>query len=116
MRDLVNRARQGSLRSSELGSATATVTNLGDQGVEKVFGVIHPPQVALIGFGRIAPQPWAGADGGVSAVPVVTASLAGDSRRLTNWCSTVRNVWALERCARVARRIAQAQGAAGRST
>ncbi len=79
LRDLVNRARQGSLRSSELGSATATVTNLGDQGVEKVFGVIHPPQVALIGFGRIAERPVA--LGGLLGVrPVVSATLAADHR------------------------------------
>lgn len=78
--DLVKRTRAGSLRSSELSEATITITNLGEQGVGSVFGVIYPPQVALIGFGRIAPRPWAGADGGVSALPVVTASLAGDHR------------------------------------
>jgi pyruvate dehydrogenase E2 component (dihydrolipoamide acetyltransferase) len=47
------------LRSSELTDATVTVTNLGEQGVETVYGVIYPPQVALIGFGRIAERPWA---------------------------------------------------------
>ena len=38
---------------------TITVTNLGDQGVDLVFGVIYPPQVALVGFGRVAERPWA---------------------------------------------------------
>ena len=41
-----------------MGDPTVTVTNLGEQGVEAVAGVIHPPQVALVGFGRIAPRPW----------------------------------------------------------
>jgi pyruvate dehydrogenase E2 component (dihydrolipoamide acetyltransferase) len=78
--DLVKRTRAGSLRSSELSEATITITNLGEQGVGCVYGVIYPPQVALIGFGRIALRPWARTDGGVFAAPLVTASLAGDHR------------------------------------
>jgi len=49
--DLVRRARAGSLKSSEMSDPTITVTNLGDGGVQAVFGVIYPPQVALVGFG-----------------------------------------------------------------
>lgn len=77
--DLVQRARAGSLRSSEMSDPTITVTNLGDQGVEAVFGVIYPPQVALVGFGSVAVRPWV--DGGeLRAVPLLTASLAADHR------------------------------------
>jgi pyruvate dehydrogenase E2 component (dihydrolipoamide acetyltransferase) len=77
--DLVRRARAGSLRSSEMGDATITVTNLGEQGVEMVSGVIYPPQVALVGFGRLTERPWV-RDGGLCVMPVVTASLAADHR------------------------------------
>ena len=77
--DLVKRARAGVLRSSEVSDATITVTNLGEQGVETVFGVIYPPQVALVGFGKLTEQPWA-ADGMVGARPVIAASLAADHR------------------------------------
>ncbi len=77
--DLVRRTRAGSLKSSELGAATITVTNLGDQGSHGVFGVITPPQVALVGFGRIAERPWA-ENGLLKAVPLVTASLSADHR------------------------------------
>jgi pyruvate dehydrogenase E2 component (dihydrolipoamide acetyltransferase) len=77
--DLVKRARAGSLRSSEMSDASITVTNLGDQGVESVFGVIYPPQVALVGFGSIVVRPWV-VDGMVSAQPVVRATLAADHR------------------------------------
>lgn len=42
MRDLVTRARGGRLRRSELSDPTLTVTNLGEQGVESVHGVIYP--------------------------------------------------------------------------
>jgi pyruvate dehydrogenase E2 component (dihydrolipoamide acetyltransferase) len=79
LRDLVKRARAGSLRSSELSESTLTVTNLGDQGVESVYGVIYPPQVALVGFGRIVERPWA-EKGVVGVRPVVTATLAADHR------------------------------------
>ena len=59
MRDLITRTRAGRLRSSEMTDATITVTSLGDLGVETVYGVIYPPQVALVGFGKITEQPWA---------------------------------------------------------
>ena len=52
LRDLVKRTRTGRLRSSEMSDPTITITNLGDQGVEAVPGVIYAPQVALVGFGR----------------------------------------------------------------
>jgi len=77
--DLVKRARAGSLRSSELSDPTVTVTNLGDQGTEAVLGVIYPPQVALIGFGRVVERPWAEA-GDLKPMHVVTASLSADHR------------------------------------
>lgn len=77
--DLVKRTRAGSLRSSEMRDPSITVTNLGEQGVEAVLGVIYPPQVALVGFGRIAPRPWVEGDA-VQVMPVVTASLAADHR------------------------------------
>ena len=58
---------------------TITVTNLGEQGVESVFGVIYPPQVALVGFGAVVERPWA--EGGLlGARRLVTATLAADHR------------------------------------
>lgn len=83
MRDLTNlvsRARSGSLRSSEMSDPTITVTNLGEEGVDSVFGVIYPPQVALVGFGRIAQRPWVEEDGTLAAMPLATASLSADHR------------------------------------
>lgn len=78
-RDLVNRARAGRLRSSELSDPTITVTSLGDQGVEVVFGVIYPPQVAIIGFGKVVERPWS-INGGLLSRRVVTATLSADHR------------------------------------
>ncbi|HEX6144269.1 MAG TPA: dihydrolipoamide acetyltransferase family protein, partial [Geminicoccaceae bacterium] len=79
VRDLVRRARTGGLRSSELTDPTITVTSLGERGAETVIGVIYPPQVAIVGFGRIVERPWA-IDGALAARPVVSVSLAADHR------------------------------------
>ncbi|KNH19839.1 branched-chain alpha-keto acid dehydrogenase subunit E2 [Pseudomonas syringae] len=76
---LVERARSGSLRSSELGGAGITVTQLGDQGVDSVLGVIYPPQVALVGFGRIGERPWVN-EGQLCVMPTVVSSLSADHR------------------------------------
>ena len=77
--DLVTRAREGHLRSSEIAEATVTITSLGDLGIETVYGVIYPPQVALVGFGRIQETAWV-SEGVLCVRPVLTATLAGDHR------------------------------------
>jgi pyruvate dehydrogenase E2 component (dihydrolipoyllysine-residue acetyltransferase) len=79
LRDLVQRARSGSMRSSELADPTMTVTSLGERGAETVIGIIYPPQVAIVGFGRIVERPWA-IDGALAVRPVVSLSLAADHR------------------------------------
>jgi pyruvate dehydrogenase E2 component (dihydrolipoamide acetyltransferase) len=79
MLDLVNRARTGHLRGSEISDGTITVTNLGEQGVESVFGVIYPPQVALVGFGKVAERPWA-ANGMLGVKRTIAATLSADHR------------------------------------
>jgi pyruvate dehydrogenase E2 component (dihydrolipoamide acetyltransferase) len=79
LRDLVARARAGRLRGSEMSDPTITVTNLGEQGVDLVHGVIYPPQVALVGFGAVRERPWA-VDGMIGVRPIVTATLAADHR------------------------------------
>jgi pyruvate dehydrogenase E2 component (dihydrolipoyllysine-residue acetyltransferase) len=79
MRDLVQRARSGGLRASELSSPTITITSLGERSAESVTAIIYPPQVAIIGFGTIAARPWV-VDGQVAPRPLVAVSLAADHR------------------------------------
>jgi len=79
MRDLVERARRGGLRGSELASPTITITNVGERGAETVTGVIYPPQVAIVGFGRVVARPCV-VDDRIDSQPVVTVSLAADHR------------------------------------
>ncbi len=77
--DIIIRARALKLRSSELTDSTLTITNLGEGAVETVFGVIYPPQVALVGFGGITEQPWA-VNGMFGIKPILTISLSADHR------------------------------------
>lgn len=76
---IIPRARSFRLRSSELSDATVTITNLGGSGADAVFGIVYPPQVAIIGFGGINPEPWAENDL-LGVRPVVHITLAADHR------------------------------------
>lgn len=98
LRDVVARARSGRLRGSETTDPTITVTSLGDQGVEAVFGVIYPPQVALVGLGKVVERPWA-VDGLLGVRPVVTATLSAD-HRASDGATGARYLAALERLLR----------------
>lgn len=79
VRDVVLRARTGKLRGSEMSDPTVTLTSLGDRGVETVFGVIHPPQVAIVGVGTVAERPWV-REGMVGAHRVTNVTLSADHR------------------------------------
>jgi pyruvate dehydrogenase E2 component (dihydrolipoamide acetyltransferase) len=79
LKDLLRRARSGQLRSSEMADPTITVTNLGELGVEIVFGVIYPPQVALVGIGPSTVKPWV-IDGAIVPARVLHATLSADHR------------------------------------
>jgi pyruvate dehydrogenase E2 component (dihydrolipoamide acetyltransferase) len=77
--DLVGRARGGHLRSRELELPVITLTSLGDEGVDAVYPIIFPDQVAIIGAGRIAERPWIEA-GQVVPRRLLTLTLAADHR------------------------------------
>jgi pyruvate dehydrogenase E2 component (dihydrolipoamide acetyltransferase) len=79
LQDLVARVRRGHLRSTELSSATITITSLGDEGVDTLWPIIHPPQVAIVGFGSPLNRPWV-VDQQVLPRPVMNISLAADHR------------------------------------
>lgn len=77
--DIIPRARRLKLRSSELTDSTVTITSLGEGAVETIYGVIYPPQVAIISFGAITEQPWA-ENGMLGTKSVVQIGLAADHR------------------------------------
>jgi pyruvate dehydrogenase E2 component (dihydrolipoamide acetyltransferase) len=79
MRDLVQRTRAGRIRGSELSDPTITVSSLGERGVEALYGIIYPPQVAIVGIGKTVVRPWV-VDGAIGPRSVITTTLSGDHR------------------------------------
>ncbi|MEY8198286.1 MAG: dihydrolipoamide acetyltransferase family protein [Colwellia sp.] len=79
LRDITDRSRNGHLRSSELMDATITVTNMGERGADSVLGIIYPPQVAIVGFGKVREIAKV-VNNNVMVAPVLTVSLSADHR------------------------------------
>jgi len=95
MTDLVGRARAGTLRSSEMTSATITLTSLGERGVESVTPIIFPPQVAIVGCGATVERPWV-VEGKVVPRPIMRVTLGAD-HRVSNGHQGSRFLTALDR-------------------
>ena len=79
LKGLSDRVRNGRLRSSEMSTATVTLSSMGDRGAEKMFGIIYPPQVALIGIGKPQLRPWV-IENEIQPRTLVSVSLAADHR------------------------------------
>ncbi|MBL6448073.1 2-oxo acid dehydrogenase subunit E2 [Fulvivirga sp. 29W222] len=79
LNNLIPRARSFKLRSSEISDGTVSITSLGEGGADRVYGVIYPPQVALIGLGSIKNEPWVENDM-LGIRPVLSITLAADHR------------------------------------
>lgn len=54
---LAEKARAGQLAAEDMADATFTVTNLGGYDVDAFTPIINPPQVAILGVGRIIEKP-----------------------------------------------------------
>jgi len=57
--EIVRRTQSGQMNPDELSGGTFTLTNLGTLGIDHFTPVINPPQVAILGVGRIRPTPFA---------------------------------------------------------
>jgi len=79
MRDLIQRTRAGRIRGSEMSDPTITVSSLGERGVETLYGIIYPPQVAIVGFGKVVTRAWV-IDGAIGPRSIVTITLSADHR------------------------------------
>jgi pyruvate dehydrogenase E2 component (dihydrolipoamide acetyltransferase) len=78
-RELVNRAREGRSGPDDLTGGTFTITNLGMFGVDMFTPIINLPECAILGVGRIRPEP-AVVDGAVAVRQIMWLSLTFDHR------------------------------------
>jgi pyruvate dehydrogenase E2 component (dihydrolipoamide acetyltransferase) len=76
------RAHDGGLRPDDLADATFTISNLGAWGVEYFTPIINPPQIAILGVGRLTPRPTV-VDGALVARPALPLSLSFDHAVVT---------------------------------
>ncbi len=79
MKDMAARGRAGKLTLKEVTSGTFTITNLGMTAVDSFTPIINPPQVGILGVGRIVKKPVAVGDA-VEIRPRITFSLTFDHR------------------------------------
>jgi pyruvate dehydrogenase E2 component (dihydrolipoamide acetyltransferase) len=93
--DLLIRTRKGELKNRELTEGTITITNVGDLGSDDVLGIIFPPQVALIGIGRIHKEAVVN-DGEVKPGFVIYLTLSAD-HRVTDGLAGARFLASIER-------------------
>jgi pyruvate dehydrogenase E2 component (dihydrolipoamide acetyltransferase) len=78
-RELIARARAGRLAAEEMRDGTFTVTNLGMFGIDAFTPILHLPQCAILGMGRVVREPAVVGD---TIVPraMMTLSLTFDHR------------------------------------
>ena len=78
-RDLVGRARSGSLRQSEIEGGTFSVSNLGMLGITSFQAIINPPEPGILAVGRTIERPVI-REGQVVARPIMAVNLSVDHR------------------------------------
>lgn len=79
-KDLVARARAGTLTPQEMSGGTFSVSNLGMFGVEEFGAIINPPESAILAVGAVAPEACVGPDGGFVARRRMRVTLSCDHR------------------------------------
>jgi len=83
LEQLVAKARERSLSPERLRGATITLSNFGAIGGRYASPIVVPPQVAIVGAGRIEKRPVVTADGQIAAHRVLPLSLTFDHRAAT---------------------------------
>lgn len=81
LHELVGRARAGQATAEDLRGGTFTITNFGSLGGFQATPIIRPPDVAILGTGRIEPRPVV-VEGTVVARPTLPLVLGADHRLL----------------------------------
>lgn len=83
LEQLVAKARERSLSPEKLRGATITLSNFGAIGGRYASPIVVPPQVAILGAGRIERRPVVAKDGTIAAHRMLPLSLTFDHRAVT---------------------------------
>lgn len=94
--ELVERARLGSLKVSDVSDGTFTITNLGMYQVDVNTAIINPPQVAILALGRIVEKAVV-VKGKVMPRHMMTMCLTFD-HRITDGVTAAKFLQDLKRC------------------
>lgn len=78
-RDLIDRARRGTLQRDEISGGSFTISNLGMFGVTRFDAIINAPQVAILAVGAMSQRPVVRV-GALAVAEVVTLTLSADHR------------------------------------
>jgi pyruvate dehydrogenase E2 component (dihydrolipoamide acetyltransferase) len=78
-RDLIERARLGTLLREEISGGTFTISNLGMYGISRFDAIINAPQVAILAVGAVSQRPVVRA-GALSIAEMATLTLSADHR------------------------------------
>ncbi len=78
-RKLIEKARSGNLALNEATGGSFTITNLGMFGIDQGTPIINPPEIAILGMGRIAEKPVV-IDGRIEIRPMMNITLSFDHR------------------------------------
>jgi len=79
IQDAAKKARSNQLPPSAYGGGTFTITNLGQFGIDSFDPIINPPQVAILGVGRIQDRVVA-LNGAPTVRPMMTLTVTFDHR------------------------------------
>ncbi len=78
-RDLVERARTGKLKQTEIEGGTFTVTNLGMFGIPSFSAVVNPPEPGILAVGAVVKRAVV-SDDAVRVRPIMAVTLSVDHR------------------------------------
>lgn len=77
--DLVEKTLKGKLLPEEYSGGSFTITNLGSFGIDSFSPIINPPEIAILGIGKIVEKP-AALNGQLIIQDAMTLSLSFDHR------------------------------------
>lgn len=77
---LIGKAKSKKLKPEEMSGSTFTVTNLGMFGVTSFYGIINPPNSAILSVGATVSKPVVNKDGQIVPGDRMTLGLSGDHR------------------------------------